>query len=79
MGMTPPMGGYATLVEVVPLPRKRSRLMSEALKRALAQEMGVAAVVDREGWGSVSARECGRLVQRAMIRAQEALARNRGA
>ena len=51
-----------------------AQLMSERLKFELAQELGVSGIVDREGWGGVSARNCGRLVQLAIKRAEEALA-----
>ncbi len=50
--------------------------MSDALKRDLAQELGVADVVAHEGWGGVSARNCGNLVKLAVMRAEEALARD---
>ena len=48
--------------------------MSERLKYELSQELGVRDIVDREGWGGVSARNCGRVVQLAIQRAEEALA-----
>lgn len=52
----------------------RSRgLMSEALKYELAKEMGVASIVDREGWGGVPSRYCGGLVRLAIERAERSL------
>ncbi len=48
--------------------------MSDRLKWELAQELGVADVVSREGWGGVSARNCGNLVRLAVQRAEAALA-----
>ena len=50
----------------------RSRpLMSEALKYEIAREMGVDDIVAREGWGSVSSRECGNLVKMALLKAEQ--------
>ncbi|MCL6581790.1 MAG: alpha/beta-type small acid-soluble spore protein [Firmicutes bacterium] len=49
--------------------------MSEALKWELAHELGVADIVAREGWGGVSARNCGNLVRLAVERAERALER----
>lgn len=57
-------------------PQRRSSMakwMSERLKYELAQDLGVDDVVRREGWGGVSARNCGRLVELAIRRAEEAL------
>ncbi len=51
-----------------------SRLMSERLRTDLAEELGVAQTVRREGWGGVPSRDCGNLVRRALIRAQRQLA-----
>ncbi len=52
--------------------------MSERLKWDLARELGVADVVSQEGWGGVSARNCGNLVKLAVQRAEAALARDYG-
>ncbi|NLU36365.1 MAG: small, acid-soluble spore protein, alpha/beta type [Clostridiales bacterium] len=41
-------------------------MMSENLKEEIAKELGVYDVVKREGWGSVSSRDCGRIVQKAI-------------
>lgn len=48
--------------------------MSEALRADLARELGVYDRVQREGWGAVPARDCGRLVQQAVLRAEAMLA-----
>lgn len=40
--------------------------MSENLKYEIARELGVADTVHNEGWGSVSSRDCGRMVQKAI-------------
>ncbi|HHW43645.1 small, acid-soluble spore protein, alpha/beta type [Desulfofundulus thermobenzoicus] len=55
--------------------RKRGGLMSDRLKYELAEELGVADVVRREGWGSVSSRNCGNLVRLAIQRAERAMTR----
>jgi small acid-soluble spore protein F (minor alpha/beta-type SASP) len=47
--------------------------MSDALKYELAKELGVADTVAKEGWGSVSSRNCGNLVRLAIERAERAL------
>lgn len=52
---------------------RRSRIMSEALKEELAEELGVAGIVREEGWGSVSSRDCGNLVKVAIERAERML------
>ena len=52
----------------------RRRLMSEALREDLARDLGVHDIVARYGWGAVPARECGRLVQQAVLRAEALLA-----
>jgi small acid-soluble spore protein F (minor alpha/beta-type SASP) len=52
--------------------------MSEALKWDLARELGVADIVSHEGWGGVSARNCGNLVKLAVERAEAAMARDYG-
>jgi len=55
-----------------------AKLMSDALKAALAEELGVAGQVRSQGWGSVSTRNCGRLVQLAIARAEKALVQSDG-
>jgi len=40
--------------------------MSESLKQLIADELGISEQVAREGWGSVSSRDCGRIVQKAI-------------
>lgn len=49
-------------------------LMSEGLKQTIAREMGVGEQVSREGWGSVSSRDCGRIVQKAIEMAERSMA-----
>ena len=57
--------------------RRRGGVMSERLKYELAEELGVADVVRREGWGEVSSRNCGNLVRLAIERAERNLAQGR--
>jgi len=52
---------------------RRRGIMSDRLKYELAQELGVADLVRREGWGSVSSRNCGNLVRLAIERAERAM------
>jgi len=52
---------------------RRRGVMSDALKYELAKELGVADIVAKEGWGSVSSRDCGNLVKFAIERAERAL------
>ncbi|MCW2278479.1 small, acid-soluble spore protein, alpha/beta type [Heliophilum fasciatum] len=49
---------------------RRRPVMSEKLKYELAQELGFADVVDREGWGGVTTRDAGSLVRAAIERAE---------
>lgn len=48
----------------------RRGLMSDALKEELAKELGVYNTVKAEGWGSVSSRNCGSLVKKAIEMAE---------
>lgn len=52
----------------------RRGMMSEGLKHAIAQELGVGDQVASDGWGSVSSRDCGRMVQKAIEMAERAAA-----
>lgn len=49
------------------------RVMSETLKQEIARQMGVDGQVKREGWGSVSSRDCGRMVQTAIEIAENSM------
>lgn len=44
---------------------KRS-VMNEDLKYEIARELGVEDTVKREGWGSVSSRDCGNMITKAI-------------
>jgi len=48
---------------------RRRGVMSESLKHVFARELGVSDTVSREGWGSVSSRDCGNLVRLAIEKA----------
>ena len=49
-------------------------IMSEELKYELAKELGVDQSVATQGWGEVSARNCGNLVKLAIQRAEQTVA-----
>jgi small acid-soluble spore protein F (minor alpha/beta-type SASP) len=51
----------------------RHKVMSETLKEEIARQMGVDSQVRREGWGSVSSRDCGKIVQTAIEIAENSL------
>mgnify|MGYP000896155720 CR=1 FL=1 len=54
--------------------RRRRGIMSDELKYELAEELGVADIVRREGFGGVTSRDCGNLVRMAIERAERTLA-----
>jgi len=49
--------------------------MSEQLKYEIARELGVDHIVATEGWGSVSSRDCGRIVAKAIEIAERSIAK----
>ena len=49
---------------------RRRSLMSEELKAEIAKELGVYNTVASEGWGSVSSRDCGNIVKKAIEMAE---------
>lgn len=51
-------------------------MMSEKLKYEIAKELGVYDTVVREGWGSVSSRDCGNIVKKAIEIAERSLMNN---
>ena len=53
-------------------------IMSEELKYELAKELGVDHIVTTQGWGEVSARNCGNLVKLAIQRAEQTVPQNSG-
>ncbi|HHT71922.1 MAG: small, acid-soluble spore protein, alpha/beta type [bacterium] len=54
--------------------RRRRSVMSDKLKYELAEELGVADIVRREGFGGVTSRDCGNMVRLAIERAERTLA-----
>ncbi len=49
------------------------KILSDNTKQQLSKRLGVSDVVQREGWGGVSARQCGNLVREAIKYAEEQL------
>ncbi len=47
--------------------------MSEKLKTEIAKELGVYDTVSKEGWGSVSSRNCGNMVTKAIEIAEKSV------
>lgn len=45
---------------------RRNSIMSEKLKAEIAKELGVYGTVESEGWGSVTSRDCGNMVKKAI-------------
>jgi len=45
--------------------------MSDALKHEIAKRLGVEETVAREGWGGVSAKNCGNIVREAIAMAEK--------
>ena len=45
---------------------KQRGVMSEELKYSIAREMGVEKTVASQGWGAVSAKDCGNMVTKAI-------------
>ncbi|AET70066.1 small, acid-soluble spore protein, alpha/beta type [Desulfosporosinus orientis DSM 765] len=56
--------------------RKRSSIMSDALKEQISQELGFAGTLHKEGFGGVSSRDCGNMVKRAIEMAERNLPGN---
>lgn len=52
---------------------RRRSLMSEELKAEIAKELGVYETVKAEGWGSVTSRDCGNIVKKAIEMAERSL------
>lgn len=48
-------------------------IMSDNLKAEIAKELGVYNIVEKEGWGSVSSRDCGNIVKKAIEMAERNL------
>ena len=52
---------------------RNRRMMSDSLKEEIAKELSVYETVKSEGWGSVSSRDCGRIVQKAIEFAERSI------
>ncbi|WP_153127235.1 small, acid-soluble spore protein, alpha/beta type [Peribacillus tepidiphilus] len=52
---------------------RRRGVMSERFKEELAKELGFYEVVQKEGWGGITARDAGNMVKRAIQLAQQQL------
>jgi len=48
----------------------RQKVMSEALKQEIARRLGVDSIVQAQGWGGVSSRDCGNIVREAIRMAE---------
>ncbi|MDK8184088.1 small, acid-soluble spore protein, alpha/beta type [Paenibacillus sp. UMB4589-SE434] len=55
--------------------RRRRSVMSEELKYELAKDLGFYDTVQKEGWGSIKAKDAGNMVKRAIQLAEEAASR----
>lgn len=50
---------------------RRRGVMSEQMKMQLAQELGFAETVRRQGWGAVSTKNTGEMVRLAIAKAEQ--------
>ncbi|WP_028543455.1 small, acid-soluble spore protein, alpha/beta type [Paenibacillus taiwanensis] len=55
--------------------RRRRSVMSEQLKYELAKDLGFYDTVQKEGWGSIKAKDAGNMVKRAIQLAEQAASR----
>lgn len=55
---------------------RHKSMMSDSLKAEIAKELGVYNTVATEGWGSVSSRDCGNIVKKAIEIAERSLNNN---
>jgi small acid-soluble spore protein F (minor alpha/beta-type SASP) len=49
----------------------KTGIMSERLKEEITRELGVYNIVQQQGWGSVSSRNCGNMVKKAIEKANK--------
>lgn len=56
---------------------RRRGLMSEGFKEELAKELGFYHIVQKEGWGGITARDAGNMVKRAVEIAQQQIRSNK--
>lgn len=57
--------------------RRRSSIMSAELKEQIAQELGFAGTLQKEGFGGVSSRNCGNMVKMAIELAERNLPKSK--
>ena len=55
--------------------KRRKSVMSEALKQEIARELGFADTLKQQGFGGVSARNCGNMVKTAIQIAERNMTR----
>lgn len=56
---------------------RRRGIMSDDLKMEFARELGVYDIIQREGFGGVTSRDCGNLVRLAIEKAERMMADTR--
>lgn len=56
---------------------RRRGIMSEGFKEELAKELGFYHVVQKEGWGGITARDAGNMVKRAVEIAEQQIRSNK--
>ena len=56
---------------------RRRGIMSEGFKEELAKELGFYHIVQKEGWGEITARDAGNMVKRAVEIAQQQMNNNK--
>lgn len=55
---------------------RRRSVMSEQFKAEIAKDLGIYDKVQREGWGSISTKDAGNMVKRAIQIAEQAAAKS---
>lgn len=55
---------------------RRRGVMSEQFKAEIAKDLGIYDTVQREGWGSISTKDAGNMVKRAIQIAEQAAAKS---
>ncbi|TVX95782.1 small, acid-soluble spore protein, alpha/beta type [Cohnella terricola] len=55
---------------------RRRSVMSEQFKAEIAKDLGIYDTVQKEGWGSISTKDAGNMVKRAIQIAEQAAARS---
>jgi len=55
---------------------RRRSVMSEQFKAEIAKDLGIYDTIQKEGWGSISTKDAGNMVKRAIQIAEQAAARS---